>query len=235
MSSQLVDGVPLPLPVAGHPALDFCNTRAGWGSPTPKEYLRSPHALALWCREAGLITAVEAGRAVEVGVVEAGREVNAGRAMDAGRAVEARRVVTAGHALVPGDAGAAALQRALALRDALYRISLGGLLATDWALVSAEAAAAQAVSTLVPGTPATWQLSHARPPELPLLAVAVAAADFLTGPRAGTVSACPGVGCGWLFSDPRARRRWCSMAVCGNRAKARRYRISTPEVHGPTA
>jgi predicted RNA-binding Zn ribbon-like protein len=29
--------------------------------------------------------------------------------------------------------------------------------------------------------------------------------------------------CGWLFLDPSGRRRWCEMAVCGNRAKARRY------------
>ncbi|MGE5829869.1 MAG: CGNR zinc finger domain-containing protein [Micromonosporaceae bacterium] len=37
------------------------------------------------------------------------------------------------------------------------------------------------------------------------------------------MSACPGEICGWLFADPRGRRRWCSMAWCGNRAKARRY------------
>src|SRR6478736_4345946 len=37
------------------------------------------------------------------------------------------------------------------------------------------------------------------------------------------VHACPGNDCGWLFLDPRNRRRWCSMAVCGNRAKARAH------------
>jgi predicted RNA-binding Zn ribbon-like protein len=26
-----------------------------------------------------------------------------------------------------------------------------------------------------------------------------------------------------VFLDPSHRRRWCIMAVCGNRAKARRY------------
>jgi predicted RNA-binding Zn ribbon-like protein len=57
--------------------------------------------------------------------------------------------------------------------------------------------------------------------DLPLLAVAWAAADLLTS--TGTVAACPGTGCGWLFADPRGRRRWCSMALCGNRAKARRH------------
>src|SRR5262249_5068894 len=54
-----------------------------------------------------------------------------------------------------------------------------------------------------------------------LSAIAWSAAAFLTSPAAATVGACPGVGCGWVFADPRGRRRWCSMAWCGNRAKAR--------------
>jgi hypothetical protein len=37
------------------------------------------------------------------------------------------------------------------------------------------------------------------------------------------IRACADERCGWLFLDPSGRRRWCEMAVCGNRAKARRY------------
>jgi predicted RNA-binding Zn ribbon-like protein len=40
------------------------------------------------------------------------------------------------------------------------------------------------------------------------------------------LKACPDEGCGWAFYD-RSRNRsstWCSMAVCGNRAKARAFR-----------
>jgi predicted RNA-binding Zn ribbon-like protein len=40
------------------------------------------------------------------------------------------------------------------------------------------------------------------------------------------LKACPEEGCGWAFYD-RSRNRsstWCSMAVCGNRAKARAFR-----------
>ncbi|WP_432477083.1 CGNR zinc finger domain-containing protein [Nocardioides sp. GXQ0305] len=33
------------------------------------------------------------------------------------------------------------------------------------------------------------------------------------------IGACPGRGCGWLFVHTSGRRRWCQMAVCGNRAK----------------
>ncbi|MEM9223702.1 MAG: CGNR zinc finger domain-containing protein [Pseudomonadota bacterium] len=36
---------------------------------------------------------------------------------------------------------------------------------------------------------------------------------------------CPGHDCGWLFVDEsrNGRRRWCTMATCGNREKARRH------------
>jgi predicted RNA-binding Zn ribbon-like protein len=37
------------------------------------------------------------------------------------------------------------------------------------------------------------------------------------------IRSCADGACGWLFLDPSGRRRWCEMAVCGNRAKARRY------------
>jgi predicted RNA-binding Zn ribbon-like protein len=37
------------------------------------------------------------------------------------------------------------------------------------------------------------------------------------------IRTCADERCGWLFLDPSGRRRWCEMAVCGNRAKARRY------------
>src|SRR4051794_20079099 len=177
MSSRMVDGVAIPLPVAGHPGLDFCNTRAGWNGDEPKEYLRSPRVLVIWAREAGLITAQEAGRC-----------------------------------RVTGDAAQAVLHRTIALRDAMYRISLGRSASSDWDLMSTETIAARASSHLIPGTPvtspATWRLHHTGP-ELPLLAVAAVCAELVTGPLAGTVGACPGDGCGWLFSDPRHRRRWC--------------------------
>ncbi|MFS0674891.1 CGNR zinc finger domain-containing protein [Ornithinibacillus sp. 179-J 7C1 HS] len=41
----------------------------------------------------------------------------------------------------------------------------------------------------------------------------------------GRVKQCEGDACGWLFFDTSRNRsrRWCSMADCGNRAKARRF------------
>ncbi|MFF0264778.1 CGNR zinc finger domain-containing protein [Kribbella sp. NPDC004536] len=56
---------------------------------------------------------------------------------------------------------------------------------------------------------------------LPLYNLALLAGDLLTGPAREHVRTCPS--CGWLFLDPRGRRRWCSMATCGNRAKVRAH------------
>jgi len=56
--------------------------------------------------------------------------------------------------------------------------------------------------------------------------VARSAVELLTSADLDHVRECDGRGCGWLFRDTSkaGRRRWCSMAICGNRAKARRHR-----------
>jgi predicted RNA-binding Zn ribbon-like protein len=42
----------------------------------------------------------------------------------------------------------------------------------------------------------------------------------------GRLKACPAETCAWAFYDEsrNSSRNWCSMGVCGNRAKTRRYR-----------
>lgn len=57
-------------------------------------------------------------------------------------------------------------------------------------------------------------------------AVARSAADLLTSGELERVKVCDAHDCGWFFVDlSRNRsRRWCDMAGCGNRDKARRYR-----------
>jgi len=49
------------------------------------------------------------------------------------------------------------------------------------------------------------------------------AADLLLTIQSGRLKQCEG--CGWLFYDTSRThaRRWCSMQLCGNRAKARRH------------
>jgi predicted RNA-binding Zn ribbon-like protein len=59
--------------------------------------------------------------------------------------------------------------------------------------------------------------------------IALDAARLLTSPDRDRVKTCPNPDCGGRFVDrsPAGRRRWCSMAVCGNRAKAARHRATT--------
>jgi predicted RNA-binding Zn ribbon-like protein len=69
-----------------------------------------------------------------------------------------------------------------------------------------------------------WQLNWAEDdPRRIRFAVAVSALDLLRDDKQlARVRICPGNNCGWLFLDTTGRRRWCSMEVCGSRAKMRR-------------
>src|SRR5215470_13837617 len=53
--AERVDGLILPAAVGGHPALDFCNTQAGWDTPEPGDYLRSYEYVVTWAKGAGLV------------------------------------------------------------------------------------------------------------------------------------------------------------------------------------
>lgn len=199
VASVVVDGLVIPIAVAAHPALNFCNTRAGWGSPTPKEYLHSHAHLSVWARENGLITAAQARR----------MRLAAGAAPGAADEVVAR---------------------AIGLRSALYAILVGESGSGHWSTVNREARAAAAASglgTVAGALPARWTVLPPSGVNLPLLAIAWSTAELLVSPIAAAVAACPGVGCGWVFADPRGRRRWCSMAWCGNRNKAARHAART--------
>ncbi|WP_082553455.1 ABATE domain-containing protein [Phycicoccus sp. Root101] len=82
-------------------------------------------------------------------------------------------------------------------------------------------AAARAELVPGPGPAPRWSVGGGL--ERPLLAVAWAASELLTQEDLSAVGACPGDGCGWVFLDPRGRRRWCSMQWCGNRSKVRAH------------
>ena len=51
------------------------------------------------------------------------------------------------------------------------------------------------------------------------------AAELLASPEIAHVKLCGEGRCDWLFLDESRNhsRRWCDMATCGNRAKARRH------------
>lgn len=65
-----------------------------------------------------------------------------------------------------------------------------------------------------------------RSPESLLLPIAESLARFVCEVDFADVKACEGEGCTLMFADrTRGRqRRWCSMAVCGNRAKQAAHR-----------
>jgi predicted RNA-binding Zn ribbon-like protein len=56
-----------------------------------------------------------------------------------------------------------------------------------------------------------------------LAQLAEAAVTLLASPGIGLVRRCEGPGCRMLFLPAHPRRRWCSPATCGNRARVARY------------
>jgi predicted RNA-binding Zn ribbon-like protein len=70
-----------------------------------------------------------------------------------------------------------------------------------------------------------------RSPEALLLPIGEALGRFVCTEDFSNVKACEGPACTLLFADHTRgrRRRWCSMALCGNRAKqaAHRHRLKT--------
>jgi predicted RNA-binding Zn ribbon-like protein len=118
-----------------------------------------------------------------------------------------------------------ALTRARRLRAAFYAVATGEADDAARAIVAREVERAAATARV------EWHADRARfalpvALELPVLTAAQEIGRFITQPP--RVGRCPGHGCGWLFTGGRGRRRWCSMAVCGNRAKVRRHAQRNP-------
>ncbi|MFK3733310.1 BTAD domain-containing putative transcriptional regulator [Streptomyces sp. NPDC088090] len=179
----------LPWTTGGHPALEFCNTYAGWhrGPGTPgSDWLRSYATLAVWAGHLDL---------ADDTVVDA--------LLDLARARP--------------DEAAATLTEARAFRTALYACLTDPADGRAFRAVAATAGEAAATAVLTAGTDglAHWRLPPSAGLRLPLLATARAAADLLTTPARLTLRACPGADCGWLFQDATGRRRWCSLSTCG--------------------
>jgi predicted RNA-binding Zn ribbon-like protein len=77
------------------------------------------------------------------------------------------------------------------------------------------------------GAPVLTERAPADSPRRALGMVALDAAEMLgTAPQRGRIRICASETCSGRFFDrsPAGRRRWCSMATCGNEAKARRHR-----------
>jgi predicted RNA-binding Zn ribbon-like protein len=191
----IVEGLRLPAKLGGHPVLDFCNTLTGWDGHVPQDYLRSYDHLAVWSGFDGLLPAEQVGSL---------------------RGEAKRRVAAAG----------AFLGAARDLRARLYEVLCNGPDAAAFELVAQDVHTAAASLRLRRDDQAVrWAIEPEAGLAAPIFAVAWSAGQLLASPDLAHIRACPGTGCGWLFLDRSGRRRWCTMATCGNREKARRHAV----------
>lgn len=185
---------------AGALCLDLANT---WGSrdDPDADRLRSYWDLVVWSGQGGMLAEGE----MEALLAEADRR--------------------------PADADAV-LRRAVALREAVYDAFSSSAAGGDPApealeVLNRELAAALPRLRLRAGDGCCrWEWSApAGELDRMLWSVARSAAELLTSERLDRVRECASETCSWLFVDASRNRgrKWCDMASCGNRAKARRY------------
>jgi predicted RNA-binding Zn ribbon-like protein len=131
---------------------------------------------------------------------------------------------------------AASVERAVALREAIYGIFVaiteGAAPArADLAGLNEVLDAGMGRAKLFPTADGfIWGWGGEPELERPLWPVARSAAELLISDDLARVRRCPGEGCGWLFLDTtrNGSRRWCETAGCGNRARVRaHYRRKT--------
>ncbi len=126
----------------------------------------------------------------------------------------------------------AALERAIVLREAIYRIFLA--IAEDATpqevdLATLNAALSEAMShtrIVAKDGSFAWDWAGREIDFNSILwQVVRSAADLLTDEELDAVRACAAEDCRWLFVDTSKNRsrRWCDMKTCGNRSKARRH------------
>jgi predicted RNA-binding Zn ribbon-like protein len=187
--------------VGGHIALDFVNTVGDHLAAQPSEYLNHYADLATWAGHAGVVTSDHVTHLIILANEN------------------------------PGDA-AIALTRAIETREVIFRLLLGAIRKN-----APEEADLAAFNMMLANAPARAQIIHendryewrfedeARSLDDPLWRIVWATADLLASDRLAQVKVCEGDECGWMFLDTSRNqaRRWCSMADCGNRAKANRY------------
>jgi predicted RNA-binding Zn ribbon-like protein len=187
--------------LGGAPCLDFVNTLDWRGSRDPVDWLAGYDDLVAWAARAGILDAAGAER------------LRARARRDPAAAAEAH-------------------SRALSLRESLHAIFASRIearRAPPKALAALNAALADAPPrrALVArsGGFAWARGSESDGLDAPLHAAIWSAGELLASDRLNRLRRCADPVCGWLFLDESrsGRRRWCSMADCGNRAKARRH------------
>lgn len=196
--------------VGGSLCLDFVNTRTSHFDPAAREYLAGYADLVEWL--AGCEGGLDARTATRLAVVA--------------RAHPRRAAAAFAHARSVRDL----LQRVFAARARGRAPAPADLEALDH-----EAAAALAHRRLEPGAHWHWRWDDDDALERPLWQVLASAVELLFDGEPTRLKQCPAPdGCGWLFHDTSKNRtrRWCSMRMCGNGAKARRFQRRRRDANG---
>ncbi len=192
--------------------LDFLNTIAS-PADEPVEWIASGDDLLAWLQQAGLLAPEEADEAWRIALPG---ELDA-------VAAEARALREWFRGFVLARKGQPLATGALAELQPLNRV-----LARD-----------EAFGAIVPAEPGgqrplAWRWRRRwRTPGALLLPIAQAMADLVCTADFAQIKGCEGPACTLLFLDTTHRhgRRWCSMAVCGNRAKQATHRRRAHEAH----
>jgi predicted RNA-binding Zn ribbon-like protein len=197
--------------IAGDPALDFLNSVAT-PADVPVEWLDDGEGLLAWLRQSQLVPA---------SVLKEVRDMARPGELDE-VAEEARKLREWFRDFVEKERG-----RPLT-RDASRKLErLNRLLERDESFSQIMPATGKGENALELRVMRRWSS-----PEALLLPVAEALARFVCSEDFTYVKACEGPACTLLFADrTRGRaRRWCSMAICGNRAKQAAHRLRSKEL-----
>jgi predicted RNA-binding Zn ribbon-like protein len=196
--SKLEIAAPL---LADHPALDFLNTRPGIRTRDPTECIATGDALLAWLLAAGLLSRAEASNA---------RRRFTSVQLDA-LAANARTLREQVRPAV------AAWQRKGGAPSAKVLASLNRLLAAGPTITAVQSVDGRARVTKTRRIEAAAAI---------LTPVAEAFAQLFSEADCRLVRECEAETCSlWFYDRTKAhRRRWCSMGVCGARAKAAAYR-----------
>jgi predicted RNA-binding Zn ribbon-like protein len=126
----------------------------------------------------------------------------------------------------PPAVSAAEFARALAVREAVYRLALASVTGGERSQDDIDVVNAAAATAPVAAVLTRSGLERSGTPDAVVATVARAAVALLGGPDAARVRECEDPPCSRLFVDTSraGSRRWCQMSGCGNRAKVAGFR-----------
>lgn len=184
--------------IAGVLCLNYANTLYGHGKTPIHEYLAGYRDLVVWSRKVGILSDREGELLIRKAASQPNEALSVFHRAIAFRGTIHRVFIALAHGASPKPADLGALNAA-----------------------RSEALAHSLVDQVADGFVIDWNDKTAL--ERMLWPIALSAAELLTSTDLSRVRQCGG--CDWLFLDNSRNhlRRWCSMSVCGNRAKARRF------------